>query len=176
VDLSLDLRQGIRSLRRHLGLTLAATATLGLGIGAALTMAGIVEHVLLRPFPVREQNRVVVAWGVFQSSGFGHVPLSYPKIKAIAERTQVFEQVAAIDYNGAWAEVGRVGDRAAPVRIGVFSGNLFSTLGVAPVLGRLLAPADDRLGSARRPSPSSARVSGTGASAATARSLAALWI
>jgi len=148
VDLSLDLRQGIRSLRRHLGLTLAATATLGLGIGAALTMAGIVEHVLLRPFPVREQNRVVVAWGVFQSSGFGHVPLSYPKIKAIAERTQVFEQVAAIDYNGAWAEVGRVGDRAAPVRIGVFSGNLFSTLGVAPVLGRLLAPADDRLGAA----------------------------
>jgi predicted permease len=149
VDLSLDLRQGIRSLRRHLGLTLAATATLGLGIGAALTMAGIVEHVLLRPFPVREQNRVVVAWGVFQSSGFGHVPLSYPKIKAIAERTHVFEQVAAMDYNGAWAEVGRVGDRAAPVRIGVFSGNLFSTLGVAPVLGRLLAPADDRRGAAR---------------------------
>jgi hypothetical protein len=40
MDMSVDVRQGIRSLRRHGGLTLAAMTTLGLGIGAALTMAG----------------------------------------------------------------------------------------------------------------------------------------
>jgi hypothetical protein len=34
-------------MRQHWRLTLAATVTLGLGIGSALTMAGIVEHVLL---------------------------------------------------------------------------------------------------------------------------------
>jgi hypothetical protein len=90
MDMSLDIRQGIRSLRRHRGLTLAAIATLGLGIGAALTMAGIVEHVLLRPLPVREQDRILVSWGVFQSSGFGHVPLSHSTMRALAERTRVF--------------------------------------------------------------------------------------
>lgn len=146
MGLSLGLRQGIRSLHRHLGLTLAASATLALGIGAAVTMAGIVEHVLLRPFPVRDQSRVALAWGVFQSSGFGHVPLSYPTIRKIGERTRVFEQVAWMDYNGAWSLAGRVGGQAGPVRIGVVGGTLFPTLGVAPVLGRLLAPADDRLG------------------------------
>jgi predicted permease len=148
VDLALDVRQGIRSLRRHRGLTFAATVTLGLGTGAVLTMAGIVEHVLLRPLPVREQDRVLVSWGVFQSSGFGHVPLTHSTMRALAERTRVFERLAGVDYNGVWADVGRVGDRAVPQRIGVVTGDLFSTLGVAPLLGRTLSAEDDRVGAA----------------------------
>jgi predicted permease len=148
MDMSLDIRQGVRSLRRHRGLTLAAITTLGLGIGAALTMAGIVEHVLLRPLPVREQDRILVSWGVFESSGFGHVPLSHSTMRALAERTRVFEQLAGVDYNGVWADVGRVGDRAVPQRIGVVTGDLFSTLGVAPLLGRTLSAEDDRIGAA----------------------------
>ena len=145
---SLDVRHAIRSLRRHWQLTLAAAMTLGLGIGAALTMAGIVEHVLLRPLPVLEQDRVLVSWGVFQSSGFGHVPVTHATMRAVAERTRVFERLAGVDYNGVWADVGRVGDRAVPYRIGVVSGDLFPTLGVIPLLGRTLAAADDRLGGA----------------------------
>ena len=80
---SLDVRHAIRGLQRHWRLTLAATTTLGLGIGAALTMAGIVEHVLLRPLPVRDQDRVLVSWGVFQSSGFGHVPVTHATMRAV---------------------------------------------------------------------------------------------
>ena len=148
MDLKLELRHGFRTLNRHRGMTLAATVTLGLGIGAALTMAGIIEHVLLRPLPVREQDRVLVSWGVFQSSGFGHVPLTHATMRTIAERTRVFERVAGVDYNGVWADVGRVGDQAVPYRIGAVSGELFPTLGVVPLLGRTLAAADDRVGAA----------------------------
>jgi putative ABC transport system permease protein len=148
MDLSLDIRQGLRSLRRHRGLTLAAGVTLGLGIGAALTMAGIVEHVLLRPLPVREQDRVLVSWGVFESSGFGHVPLSHSTMRSLSERTRVFEHLAGVDYNGVWADVGRVGDRAVPLPLGLVTGDLFSTLGVAPLLGRTLWAEDDRVGAA----------------------------
>ena len=144
----LDVRHALRSLRRHWRLTLAATATLGLGIGAALTMAGIVEHVLLRPLPVREQDRILVSWGVFQSSGFGHVPTSHATMRALAERTRVFERLAGLDYNGVWADVGRVGDRAVPYRIGAVTGELFPTLGVAPLLGRMLTAGDDQVGAA----------------------------
>ncbi len=144
----LDVRHAIRSLRRHWRLTLAATATLGVGIGAALTMAGIVEHVLLRPLPVREQDRILVSWGVFQSSGFGHVPMSHATMRALAERTRVFERLAGVDYNGVWADVGRVGDRAVPYHIGAVTGELFPTLGVAPLLGRMLTAGDDQVGAA----------------------------
>jgi putative ABC transport system permease protein len=148
MDLKLELRHGFRTLKRHRGMTLAATVTLGLGIGAALTMAGIIERVLLRPLPVREQSRVLVSWGVFQSSGFGHVPLTHATMQTLAERTRVFERLAGVDYNGVWADVGRVGDQAVPYRIGVVSGELFPTLGVVPLLGRALAGADDRVGAA----------------------------
>ena len=148
MDLALDVRQGLRSLRRHRMLTIAAAVTLGLGIGAALTMAGIVEHVLLRPLPVKQQDRVVVSWGVFQSSGFGHVPITHATMRALAERTRVFEQLAGVDYNGVWADVGRVGDRAVPYPLGIVTGELFSTLGVAPLLGRTLQAEDDRIGAA----------------------------
>src|SRR5919109_3317688 len=136
MSLSLDLRQAIRSLKRHRALVLTAGVTLGLGIGAAITMAGIVEHVLLRPLSVREQDRVLVSWGVFQSSGFGHVPLTHANMRKLAERTRVFERLAGVDYNGVWADVGRVGDRAVPYRIGIVTGELFPTLGVTPLLGR----------------------------------------
>lgn len=148
MDLTLELRHALRSLRRHRGLTLAAAVTLGLGIGATLTMAGIIEHILLRPLPVREQSRVLVSWGVFQSSGFGHVPLAHATMRAIAERTRVFERLAGVDYNGVWADVGRVNDQAVPYRIGVVTGELFPTLGVVPLLGRVLAAGDDRVGAA----------------------------
>ena len=47
---------------------------LGLGIAAAATMYAVVNEVLLRPLPVRDQSRLVVAWGAFESSGFVHVP------------------------------------------------------------------------------------------------------
>jgi putative ABC transport system permease protein len=148
MELKLDIRHGLRSLRRHRVLTLAAAVTLGLGIGAAVTMAGVVEHVLLRPLPVKEQDRVVVSWGVFQSSGFGHVPMTHATMRALAERTRVFERLAGLDYNGVWYDVGRAGDRAVPYPLGAVTGELFSTLGVAPILGRALEAADDRIGAA----------------------------
>ena len=148
MDLTLEFRHAFRSLKRHRTLTLAAAVTLGLGIGAALTMAGIIEHVLLRPLPVREQSRVLVSWGVFQSSGFGHVPLTHATMRAIADRTRVFERLAGVDYNGVWADVGRVDGQAVPYRIGVVSGELFPTVGVVPLLGRMLAADDDRVGAA----------------------------
>jgi putative ABC transport system permease protein len=144
----LELRYALRTMRHHWRLTLAATTTLGLGIGAALTMAGIVEHVLLRPLPVRDQDRVLVSWGVFQSSGFGHVPVTHATMRAVAERTRVFERLAGADYNGAWNDVGRVNGQGVPYRIGPVTGELFPTLGVAPVLGRMLAADDDRVGAA----------------------------
>ncbi len=148
MDISLDLRQALRGMRRGRALTLATVLLLGLGIGSAATMYAVVDEVLLRPLPVRDQSRLVVAWGAFQASSFGHVPLAYSKLSAIRDRTRVFEQVAGVDYNGAWAVVGRAGAEAVPLRLGVVAGDLFGTLGVSPTFGRALSGEDDRIGAA----------------------------
>jgi hypothetical protein len=37
-------------------------------------MFALIEGVLLRPLPVREQDRLLVAWKELRSSGFAHDP------------------------------------------------------------------------------------------------------
>jgi hypothetical protein len=57
-----DLRLAWRGLARARGFTLAAVLTLAAGIAGATTMFALVEGVLLRPLPVREQDRLILAW------------------------------------------------------------------------------------------------------------------
>ena len=73
---------------------------------------------------------------------------SYPNVSAIRDRSRVFEQIAALDYNGAWAIVGRTGTEITPLRLGIVAGDLFGTLGVPPTIGRALTSEDDRIGAA----------------------------
>jgi putative ABC transport system permease protein len=145
---SLDVRQALRGMRRGRALTLATVLILAMGIGSAAAMYAVVEQVLLRPLPVRDQSRLVVAWGAFQASSFGHVPLSYSNLNAIRRRSQVFQQVAGLDYNGTWSVVGRTGTEAIPLRLGVVAGDFFAMLGVPATLGRILEVGDDRIGAA----------------------------
>jgi putative ABC transport system permease protein len=148
MDFSLDIRQALRGMRRGRALTLATVLILGLGIGSAATMYAVVHQILLRPLPVRDQSRLVVVWGAFQASSFGHVPLRYSTLSAIRDRSRVLEQVAGLDYNGGWAVVGRAGTEVTPLRLGVVAGDLFGTLGVQPTFGRALTSEDDRIGAA----------------------------
>lgn len=61
-DLLQNIRIGIRSLRRSPGFALTAILTLALGIGLAIAVFTVAEAFLLRPLPMRDQDRVVVMW------------------------------------------------------------------------------------------------------------------
>ena len=54
-----DTRYGLRALRRSPGYALAATLTLGLGIGANTAIFGVVNGVLLHPLPYQDSGRLV---------------------------------------------------------------------------------------------------------------------
>src|SRR5688572_7196057 len=54
-----DLRFGLRGLRRNPGFTFVAVLTLGLAVGAATVMYGVVDGVVLRPLPYPRPEQLV---------------------------------------------------------------------------------------------------------------------
>lgn len=144
-----DLRYALRSLRKNPGFTAVAVLTIALGIGTVTVMFSILDGVLLRALPIREQDRVFVAWKADPVAQFPHIAFSHPAFRAIREQSQSFERLGAIDYSGAWPFTVHEGDAPTLARGGVVSGDFFGVLAVNPVLGRALRSDDDVPGGAR---------------------------
>lgn len=144
-----ELRTAIRALRRTPGFTLAGIATLAIAAGAVNAILAVVSKVLLEPLPVRDQDEIVVAWKQDLASGFAHWPFSYPAVRAMEGQLSTAAAVATVDYNGAYAMSIVEGDQGVTISTGIVSGNLMHLLGVRPILGRTLLPADDVVGAPR---------------------------
>ena len=147
-DLMLDTRLAWRGLSRARGFTAAAVVVLSVGIAGATAILALVQGVLLRPLPVRDQQRLIIAWKDLKASGYQHYPFGDRAITSLSERTQLLQQVAGVTTNGLshWIAVDDAGG-AAYVKGALVTGGFFEVLDVNPVLGRRLMPSDDREGS-----------------------------
>ena len=145
-ELRQDLVFGLRQLRRAPGFTVVATLTLALGIGATTAVFSVVEAVLLRPLPWPAADRLVVPEAQEISTG-DTWNTTYADYLDWRE-ARVFSDVAlwqSMEVN--LAAEGQEPERVAAVRV---TDGFFSTLGVAPLLGRHLRPEEFVLGSPRR--------------------------
>ena len=141
-----DLRLAWRGLWRAKGFAGTAVLTLAAGITGTTVMFALVQGVLLRPLPVREPDRLLVAWKEVHSAGTGHWPYTVPDVDVLNDESQVLERVAGIGYTGALPWVA-VEDGAASYVNGVMvTGDFFRVLGAEPLLGRVLNRADDVAG------------------------------
>ena len=128
-----DLVLAIRGLRQSRTFALVAIGTLALGIGANTALFSIFNSLLLRQLPVRDPpSLVTLAQGSW----------TYPIWRAFeAQTTSVFDGTFA--YANLELDLAPAG-RREPVDATYVSGRMFDVLGVAPLRGRLLQPADDR--------------------------------
>ncbi|HEX2310793.1 MAG TPA: ABC transporter permease, partial [Vicinamibacterales bacterium] len=135
-----------RGLWRAKGFSATAVLTLALGIAGTTVMFTLIQGVLLRPLPMRDQDRLIVAWKELRSSGYAHYPFGDKEIEAAGEGSRLLERVAGVTSNGAyrWVVVENGGSDYA--RGALVTGGFFDVLGVQPILGRAFTRADDEPG------------------------------
>jgi putative ABC transport system permease protein len=144
--LAQDIRTAYRGLSRAKAFTAAATLTLALGITGTTLMFAVVDGVLLRPLPVRDQDRLILAWKELRSSRFSHYPFGGPDVETVLEASQFLESGAGVTSNGAVAWVAVEDGRASYVQGALVTGAYFDVLGIQPLLGRALTGSDDLAG------------------------------
>src|SRR5579863_2960265 len=132
-----DLRSAFRSLARAKGLTAAVIVTLALGIGANAAMFSLVRGILLRPLVNRDESQLIY---IRQNENGGNATFSVPEIQDLQARVKKLTSFGDFSVLG-FTMLG-LGDPRT-VRAGVVGGSYFQTMGLRPVLGRLLDAHDD---------------------------------
>src|SRR5580693_2001394 len=139
-----DLRYGLRMLAKSPGFTAIAILTLALGIGANTALFSVVNGVLLNPLAYPHPGQLVAVYG--KSPGFDLAPITYLNFLDCQRDTQTFQSMAMyrnLDYS--FIGTAEAGERLTGYQI---SADFFSTLGVAPIVGRTFRADDDRLSAA----------------------------
>jgi predicted permease len=141
-----DLRYAGRMLRTSPGFAAVAVLTLALGIGANTAIFTLVDAVLLTNLPVENPQQLVVL-DIITARG-ERQNLSYPLFEQIRDEVDAFSGVfAALDGVNRMDVAGPgSGGRSEEARVQLVSGEYFPVLGVRALMGRTLAPDDNRPG------------------------------
>jgi putative ABC transport system permease protein len=143
-EIGRELARALRTAAKRPAFSLVATTTLAIGIGASSATVGIADAVLMRPLPVHDQRNLSVLWGVDQASRSRRVPVPYGAFKGFVDASpKTLAAVAGVDYHGASSLPVREGADGVNLKVTLVTGNLFSVLGVVPLLGRSLQVEDD---------------------------------
>jgi len=138
-DLVIDLRHGLRVMRRSPGFTTLALVTIALGIGVNTAMFSIVNGVVLKPLRYPEADRIVRLWENNLSKGwntFSLAPLNFWDWRDANRSLELFGA-----YSGASA-VYTGGDRPLSLRSYRVSEDYLEIVGGRPVMGRAFTAED----------------------------------
>jgi putative ABC transport system permease protein len=135
-----DIVYGVRQLGRNRGFTLIAVLTLGIGIGANSAVFTIVNGILLESLPYKNPQQLLLIFEQLPNAP-GKFGVSPPDFELFRDKAQSFSGLAAYltlsyELSGVAESQRLTGARVSP--------ELFSVLGVSPMLGRALSADDDR--------------------------------
>jgi predicted permease len=139
-----DLQYAVRMLAKAPVFTLAATATLALGIGANTAIFQLLDAVRLRTLPVPEPHRLAQIQIPNMNFGIMDGPdnLSYPLYREIRANQRAFWDIFAWNSGYTTLRLGQ-GAETRLVSVLAVTGEFFTTLGISPAAGRLLRSDDD---------------------------------
>ncbi|HYL92102.1 MAG TPA: ABC transporter permease [Alphaproteobacteria bacterium] len=134
-----DIRFGLRILRKNPGFASVAILVMALGIGATTSVFSLVNSILLRPLPFADPDRLVMLRDLFRPD----VPvfMSYPRYLAWKGHPEIFEQVAAYNFQGNSLTGRGEPEQLMTMRV---SSNYLSMLGMTPSQGRNFTQEEER--------------------------------
>ena len=138
--LAADLRFAVRNLAKSPGFALLTILTLALGIGANAAMFSVVNGVVLRPLRYPQPQELVRIVSQFPTMGFDTFWVSPPEFFELRERSHSFQAVGAYTLDAANLSGAERPHRV--ISVGT-SPDLFTVLGVQPLLGRTFTPEED---------------------------------
>ncbi|MGH9672111.1 MAG: ADOP family duplicated permease, partial [Bryobacteraceae bacterium] len=142
-QLARDAGYGLRQLRRNSVFSAIAIATLALGIGGITAMFSAFDAVLIRPLPYADAGRLVMIWDDMtgeRRSGHAPAPAEYLEWR---RHNTVFTDIAATQPGDATLS-GDSEPEQVPAR--KTTANLWSVLGVKPLIGRVFTEEEDEKG------------------------------
>src|SRR5690242_18549966 len=147
-ELVRECSQATRIILRHPRFFLITVLVLSLGIGMSTALFSVMYAVLLKPLPVQEQDRVVVAWKGDPKDAAHIGELSFPEFQDWQRQSKAFAMMAAMPTTvyGYGVTLTGYGEPVELERIPV-SAAFFSSLGAHAVMGRTFQEPDDRPGS-----------------------------
>jgi predicted permease len=136
-----DVRYGVRQIRRNPAFFAIAIATLALGIGGITAMFSAVDAVLIRPLRYADADRLVMIWDDLSKSGdlSKHFPAPAEWLQW-RRLNRVFTDIAATQPGEATLS-GDAEPEQVPARKA--TGNLWSVLGIRPLVGRVFTEEED---------------------------------
>lgn len=142
ISLIKDVSYALRSLLKRPAFTLIAVITLALGIGAGTAIFSVVHAVLLRSLPYGSADRLVMVWeDRHRVGGRSSNTINLGNFFDWKEQNHVFEDMAAFfDLSAKLTSDGNPEE----VPSSIATPNLFSVLGVNPIMGRTFLPDDGK--------------------------------
>ena len=139
--LTRDAWNAIRSLRHHGRFSAAVILTLAAGIGANTAIFSVVDQLLLRPLPYPDGERLMIVRETMPTTPGARPSVSPANWLDWQRMSTSFESLAVWLVTNA-----TIAGNGEPMRVRglLVSHEFFPTLGVAPLLGRAIAPEEDR--------------------------------
>lgn len=135
-----DIRDVGRTWRHSPGFATAVVAVSALGVGAATTAFSLADHVLVRPLPFPEPDRLVNLWQDQSSRGYSRIELSPANYEDWRRQSTAFASMGAHTQLAVNAQTS-----SGPMRLSAaqVTPSLFQTLGVGAAKGRTFVAADE---------------------------------
>ena len=137
-SLAQNFRFAIRQLTKTPGFTITAILTLALGIGATTAIFSLVEGILLRPLPFNDPDRLVLVGDHLGDSSSTSVTAR--EIETYSKATSAFSALGGYITTSYELSGGATPEEVHAAR---FTTGVFPTLGVQPILGRVVTQEEE---------------------------------